>query len=75
MPLSKPIVVALVLRQVVAIHLGDEAQLIGKREIPDFQRHFERQRFVATGQYELAGMDPGGDFMGDINFAVKTLRF
>ena len=43
MPVGQPVVVALVLRQAVAVHLGQEAEVVGQGEVPDLQRDRQLQ--------------------------------
>ena len=78
MPVGQPVIIALVLGQAVAVHLGQEAEMIGQREVPDLERHRQPQRSCACaplpqGQGQRAGVIPGRQVVRDIDLDVQAL--
>ena len=74
MPVGQAVIVALVFGQAVAVHLRQEAEMIGQGEVPDSQRHGQPQRVgivtrgtsTATGsaQSQRAGILAGRHAVG-----------
>ena len=48
-PVGQPVIVALVLRQAVAVHLGQEAEVVGQCEVPDRQADRQAKAIGARG--------------------------
>ena len=74
MTVGQPVVVAFVLRQAVAVHLGQEAEMIGQSEVPDPRatgRRSDSRPPDAQGQE--SPMHAGGQGVRDINLDVQAL--
>ena len=71
-PMSQTIIITLIRGQPVAIHLGEEAQVIWKREIPDFEGHVQFQLFNRRLERQNSGVRPGRRFVRQVHLTDQT---
>ena len=69
---GQPVVVAFVLGQPIAIHLGQETEDIGEREVPDPNGDVELEGLASGPQLQSALVESGGCVVWDVHLAEDT---
>src|SRR5262249_10940828 len=71
-PVRQAIVVALVGRQVVAVHLGEEAQVGREREVPGLEHALDAAGRRAVAEREPAPVEASAGAVGDEDLAMEA---